>query len=249
MLQPHLVPKYVASIEVRMVAEPVDADADWEKRDIKPDAGVVIREAALRYDVEPRMQSDSAQPDAEPAAPTPVVLRVPQLVQRRLSSVRIKHVASREPVVAIEILSPTNKRAGAGREKYLRKRSLLLNSLLHFIEIDLLRRWSPMPLEGDVPPSDYRVMLADGEERPRCILWPISVRDKLPQIPVPLLPPDEPVTLDLGAALATLYERARYDLQIDYTQMPEGPLSGDDAAWVVALMKHCEATKQELREE
>jgi hypothetical protein len=61
------------------------------------------------------------------------------------------------------------------------------------------------------------------------------VRQPLPTIPLPLLPPDPPVPLELGPALRTAYERARYDLRIDYRQPPVPPLSPTDAAWAEAL--------------
>ncbi len=248
LLQPQLVPKYYAEVEMYLALENWETvdwdDDDSDRRDAIPDVGVSIREAAVKYEV-----GSSTQTVDEPTTPTPIRRHVPLDTPRRLRSVRIVHRETKQPVVAIEILSPVNKRPGQGRENYLAKRALILSSRLHFVEVDLLRRWRPMPIEGDVPPSACRVLLAHGDERPQCTLWPIGVRDKLPEIPVPLRPPDEPVVLDLSAALTTLYERARYDLQIDYTKMPEGPLSVDDAAWVVALMKHREATKQELPEE
>lgn len=52
-------------------------------------------------------------------------------------------------------------------------------------------------------------------------------------IPIPLLPPDEDVPLDLGAALREVYDEAGYDLSIDYAQPPPPPLlSADDQVWV-----------------
>ena len=37
--------------------------------------------------------------------------------------------------------------------------------------------------------------------------------------------------LDLNAVLHALYERARFDLWLDYARPPVPPLSADDAAW------------------
>jgi hypothetical protein len=42
-------------------------------------------------------------------------------------------------------------------------------------------------------------------------------------IPLPLLPPDTDVVLDLPAALTAIYEEAAYDLSIDYSQSPPPP--------------------------
>jgi len=48
---------------------------------------------------------------------------------------------------------------------------------------------------------------------------------------VPLRSPDPDVPLDLQTALNTIYDEARYDLSIDYTQPPpDPPLSDEDAA-------------------
>ena len=57
-----------------------------------------------------------------------------------------------------------------------------------------------------------------------------------PSIPIPLLSPDPPAPLELGQALRTAYERARYDLRVDYRQPPVPPLSPADAAWAKALL-------------
>jgi hypothetical protein len=67
-------------------------------------------------------------------------------------------------------------------------------------------------------------------------VWPISVRQPLPTIPIPLLDPDPPVPLDMGKALHTAYERARYDLRVDYRKPPVPPSSPADAEWVAALV-------------
>ena len=92
-----------------------------------------------------------------------------------------------------------------------------------------------MPFDDPLPPAHYLVMVCKAGERPRSNVWPISVRQSLPTIPIPLLPPDPPVPLELGPALRTAYERARYDLRVDYRQPPVPPLSSADAAWAEAL--------------
>lgn len=48
-------------------------------------------------------------------------------------------------------------------------------------------------------------------------VWPIGLQDALPTVPVPLRSPDPDVPLELGAALATIYDEAAYDLSIDYS--------------------------------
>jgi hypothetical protein len=47
--------------------------------------------------------------------------------------------------------------------------------------------------------------------------------DALPVVPVPLRRPDADVPLDLNQALRAIYDRAAYDLSIDYRQAPPPP--------------------------
>ena len=52
-------------------------------------------------------------------------------------------------------------------------------------------------------------------------------------MPVPLRAPDADVTLDLGLALQTIYDRAAYDLSIDYNEPPPPPaLTTEELNWI-----------------
>ena len=76
------------------------------------------------------------------ALPSPTAPRRIPLARReeRLQHLLITTARGRRQVVtAIEVLSPINKR-GAGRDQYLEKQSQFLQSEVHLIEIDLLRR-------------------------------------------------------------------------------------------------------------
>ena len=68
-------------------------------------------------------------------------------------------------------------------------------------------------------------------------VWPITLPEKLPTLPVPLRAPDPDAILDLSAALRTIYEAALYHLSIDYTQdPPPPPLSPEEASWLRAQL-------------
>jgi hypothetical protein len=166
----------------------------------------------------------------------PLRRRVPQPVPTRLVTIYIRHRENERLVTVIELLSPVNKRPGEGRHAYVEKRNTFLATPVHLIEIDLLRKWPRMPLEGKLPASDYLVVVCDMYERPNCGVWPISVRQPLPTLPVPLLRPDPPVQLDLNQALRTAYRRAHYDLRIDYRAECDPPLSAADAEWAAMLV-------------
>jgi len=164
---------------------------------------------------------------------SPVQVQLPTLDVERLSFVEIRDRRSRELVTVVELLSPSNKRPGADREQYLAKRTTLLGSLVHLVEIDLLRGGRPLPLV-ERPLSAYAVMVSRVEQRPTANLWPIGLRDRLPIIPVPLRSPDQDARIDLQDVLHRIYDAAGYEDYI-YQGQPDPPLSADDRAWVREL--------------
>jgi len=140
----------------------------------------------------------------------------------------------RELVTVIELLSPSNKRAGDDREQYLAKRRELLRSPAHLVEIDLLRGWTPMPQEGR-PECDYSVLVSRAEKRRAADFWPIRLRDRLPVIPIPLRPPDAAARVDLQEVLHRAYDGPGYENFI-YGGDPDPSLSANDAAWARQLV-------------
>ena len=138
-------------------------------------------------------------------------------------------------MTVLELLSPTNKYNGPDRVQYLGKRGSLLASRVHFVEIDLLRGGTRMPFETPLPLCDYCVMVSRMENRPEAELWPISLRDSLPTIPVPVRESDPDAVIDLQAALHHIYDAAGYANYI-YEGWPEPRLSAEDAIWAKALL-------------
>ena len=64
------------------------------------------------------------------------------------------------------------------------------------------------------------------------------MRERLPVVPVPLLPPDPNVPLDLQAAVAACFELVGYERLLPYAEPPPPPeLSAEDAAWVDATLR------------
>jgi hypothetical protein len=150
-------------------------------------------------------------------------------------SVEIRDVAGRALVTAIEVLSPTNKR-GSGREEYLAKRSRLLLSQAHLVEIDLLRAGTRVPMRDPLPPARYYVFVSRADTRPLSDVWPITLVEPLPVIPIPLLAEDGHVPLDVQATFTAVYDQLRLDLAVDYSSPPDGPLSAEEAAWARELL-------------
>jgi hypothetical protein len=219
-LTPLLAPKYLAELETQVVIDRLDD----EPQIVLPDVNGTT----------PEVPADAASAVAV-AASVPVRLRVPLDIPTRLISLHLRQRETQRLVAVIERLSPVNKRRGKGRDEYLEKRRALLSSPVHVIEIDLLRSYPRMPFDDPLPPTHYLVMVCNASERPDSSVWLMSVRQPLPTIPIPLLAPDPPVPLDIGQALRTAYERARYDLRVDYRKPPVPSLSPADAIWAEAL--------------
>ena len=75
------------------------------------------------------------------------------------------------------------------------------------------------------PQGDYRILVRAGWERPQARLYACSIRQALPEVPVPLRQGEPEARLPLSQLLADIYARAHYDLRLDYRQPPEPALS------------------------
>ena len=144
----------------------------------------------------------------------------------------------RAVVTVIEILSPTNKHPGAyGLRSYREKRHEIVMSPTHFVEIDLLRAGVRMTIREPLPPCDYLVHVSRANERPEGRIWPIRLPDRLPEVLIPLRAPDEDVRVDLQNVLDSAYDRAGYDLEIDYRRQPVPELPPDLEQWADELLR------------
>ena len=149
------------------------------------------------------------------------------------------HGDDHQLVTSIEILSPANKsNAGRGLELYKQKQHEVLESPVHFIEIDLLRAGIHATsvrrhkVEEQVGPFDYHVCLHRFDQPKKFFVYPFHVTDKLPTIPVPLLPEDGSVSLDLQAVFTRCFEAGSYPREIRYdVNRLRPPLSDELAAW------------------
>ena len=165
-----------------------------------------------------------------------VRLPTPDLFKERYLEVR--RVSNREVVAVIELLSPSNKGGGSGHRAYLNKRAAVLASLAHLVEIDFLRAGPRMPVIGTVPDTHYRILVASAHRtEPIGDLYAFGIRDAIPEFVLPLAQDAEGIAVNLNAIVAQVYTDGSYDLDIDYAQDPEPPLSDDDRAWIDVLLR------------
>jgi hypothetical protein len=154
------------------------------------------------------------------------------------ASLKIIDLATRDLVTVIEVLRPTNKALDTpGLQSFEQKRREVMNSSSHWVEIDLLRGERMVPVPKKVGPHEYLVHVSKKDMRPRGLLYPIRLSQRLPVIPIPLKAGDLDARLDLQAALDSIYDRAGYDLDIDYRDEPNPPLDGKLAEWSDMLLR------------
>ena len=143
-----------------------------------------------------------------------------------------------DPVTIVELLSPSNKiTSGHGRSQYLDKRQRVIFSDTHLVEIDLIRRGPPMPVEGYDGDAPYRHLISRWQTRPEVDLYPFHLQSCIPDVPVPLLGEDADVVVPLGALVDDMYEQDYYANYADYGHDPEGPLSDDDREWIDRMLR------------
>jgi hypothetical protein len=226
-LNPVLRPHYVARIELRVYISDED---DPGREVIVPDIRVERGPKRKRGRKQKRTNTVAI---AEP-------ITIPLLIDDEIKEARleIRHRASHSLVTIIEVLSPTNKiRGSRGRVSFMEKRRETLSSNVHWVEIDLLRAGEPSVRRLRLRPCHYRLLVSRADERSKARFWPVSIRQALPTIGIPLRGKDPDVPLDLNAVLAAAYDHAAYDLSIDYHREPDPPLDRDDRAWADRLLR------------
>jgi hypothetical protein len=175
-------------------------------------------------------------PDIEPAA-----LTLPNYDENPEGYIDIRTFPDRELVTSIEILSPSNKSA-SGHGEYWTKRASMILQGVHLVEIDLLLQGRRLPVIEPLPPGDFYAFISRGDRRPRCEVYPWSIRRPLPKLPIPLKAPDADVILDLAKAFETTFDGGRFEQNLLYKKPIPATLSENDQAWVAGRVRSANIT-------
>lgn len=227
-LQSQLRPRYVARLEERVYVEET-------RREIQPDVAIL-----------------RAKQPASATATLPAPYDPPQVltVEEALRTEAYVQILDREQglrlVTVIEVLSPTNKEPNTkGRELYLRKQAEILKSDVHLVEVDLLRggEYTLAPPRRRVAERvgqawHYLISISRVDDPWHFWLYPRTVRERLPVIPIPLAVGDGFARLDMQAVVNQCYEDGAYEATLDYREPPPPPpFSAEDEAWLDALLR------------
>jgi len=223
-IQEQLPPDLSARLQVQVSVEIQDEGA----RLVAPDVYVVE---------DPPGTAAGAGSAAIAVQANPLILPLPELeiVDRH---VEIVEVTGGRVVTAIEFISPSNKVA-PGREKYLRKQREVRKARANLVEIDLVRSGPPVTLArlSPVPAprkTTYHASVWRADRPGQVELYPAPLRERLPDVHIPLRPSDADARLDLQTLIDACHQRGRY-ANLDYNAPLDPPLSDDDARWVRSL--------------
>ena len=236
-LGPLLRPRYFVAVEERSYLEDPFA---LDFRTV-PDVGMVGPYSSRPVTVLERAATATA----------PQVIELPMPEQIRETYLSIQEVGSSnlatemwlnseddglKVVTTLEILSPWNKASREGRSQYARKRDEVINSYTNLVEIDLLRAGQRFVQTRDQN-YHYSILVSPAPMRPRAHFYPFTIRQPIPTFQLPLQQDDEGPVLDLNQILHDLYDRAGYDLRINYQTEPVPPLAEEDTSWLDALLR------------
>jgi Uma2 family endonuclease len=144
-------------------------------------------------------------------------------------------------VTAIEILSPENKVGSTGQLKYIRKQREYIDAGINLVEIDLIRAGNfVLAIPEDRLPSVCRtpflICIRRATRRGQAELYPVPLRQALPNVPIPLRPTDKDVVLRLQPLLDDCYRDGRYH-RINYRADPVPRLGEADARWTESILR------------
>ena len=88
---------------------------------------------------------------------------------------------------------------------------------------------------NESPQKNYRILVSRSR-RPQAQLYAFSIRQEIPKFLLPLQSEDTEPVVDLQALLIGVYERARFDMAIDYTLEPSPLLKAEDKVWANVLL-------------
>ncbi len=228
-LQPLLGPRYIATVEDRVFIE-------GPQREVVPDVWVTRAATGVQ-------RATSAVLDAD----EPLVATVDALEVHETHLDILDRDAGEALVTLVELVSPSNKFPGPGRDSYLAKQSQVRASRTRLVEIDLLRAGQhvlavPEWLVRVRQPYDYLVSINRAiEPRNRFEFYPRRLRERLPRVRIPLADDDPDVVIDLQAVVDHTYTIGVYRNRLRYGSDCVPPLPPDDQQWANTIIKQAVA--------
>jgi len=216
-LQPLLRPRYVALMQDRLYVVEDDQSR-------KPDVAII------RTTDRPTQRAGAALLEVD----TPAIFEASREEFREPYIEILEPAAGNRLVTAIEVLSPDNKRPGAGRTAYLAKRDQYDGAGANVVEIDLLRGGQPTVRlkAGDLDSlQPWRFIVAVSRYPTIREAYAFPLERRLPKMAVPLAYDDQDVPLDLQGVFERVWNEGPYPELLNYDQPPPGELTETELRW------------------
>lgn len=175
-LVPKVSPNYLVQTETYTVKDTFPEE----------DVGIMYPDIEILHKTKQVKEPEEAYQSSSIIIPTPPTISVSSIsaIEVRIPVLEIRDQKSNQLITAIEILSPVNKR-NPGLKPYRKKRIKLLESGVHLLEIDLLRRGKRPFIFPNTPKAHYWITLVRAETA-KTDIWAFNIQDQLPIVPIPL---------------------------------------------------------------
>lgn len=173
-------------------------------------------------------------------ATEPLVVQIPSPLTPDRRIIILAGPGEHRLVTAIEVLSASNKDRVTRVGRFRDKQQDLLRRGVNVVEIDLLRGGYyalSAPEEKFRDRDTCRISVVRGHRPEKAEIYRVSLRDRLPNIKIPLRPHDADALLELQPLIDQAYRAGAYEGDVDYSVDPFPPLTGEDAAWTEGLLK------------
>ena len=145
-------------------------------------------------------------------------------------------------VTSIEIVSPSNKRSGAGRNAYLDKQRNVALAGASLIEMDFINGLKPLTFaarHGFVQTTDapYHISVTWGYKPGVVTVHPVRLSAPLGGLRIPLREIDTPIVIDLQVAFDNAFSSGRFHFLVNYAVDWADLIPLPDRAWAIAQLE------------
>lgn len=219
-----------ADLQAR-IEESLSVDHDEGSRTVYPDASIV----------ELPLGNGALQATSHVAVAEPILIPLPDELPTHRHIEIIDRNSGNRVVTVIELLSPANKTSKAGVRAYLSKQEEYVAARVNIVEIDLIRDGSfvlAVP-ESKIPSGLTQaplICISRAYGRNLAEVYPAPLRERLPNVRIPLRQQDQDAILQLQPLFDECYHRGRYS-SVNYKLPPIPALSEEDERWADGLLR------------
>ena len=207
-----------------------------EKRFTVPDLNIVEKYRGPKFKYQRDETEDGGVAVAEPI----IVSTNSDPVRQHYLEIRDQSSGNRV-VTLIELVIPSNKSHGKGKDLFLRKRREAIKGGANIVDIDITRGGQrhlifPIEIASRSELAEYMTFVKRAWDPKRYEIYPMNLRERLPAIRIPLRKTDTDAVLDIQKAVDLCYVQGRYGDANIYSMLVSPRLEPADAQWAGDLL-------------